>query len=277
MRKKILLVTMGMSLAASAFGQELSEAQRAERCQNNIAYIAAYQKEIADLGLIRSADVTAHLKYGIELYDDAIEARFVLDQNRDQVKRRLSAGAVNIPWDPLWEVDILAFQIAYRNRMAALVKEFNATGESGRDKRVRFLIEQIEMHSQRMGELRCNEQNTSSGASSTNIELSGEWNDNWGYKVLLKHSGGAVTGTFISDERIGTITSGTFNSQTCVLKLEYTEPWKQSVGRAELLLSADGQSLGGQYSARMPAYPAPQEGGWTWRRRIGNYVGCTPK
>lgn len=96
--------------------------------------------------------------------------------------------------------------------------------------------------------------------------LTGYWSDDWGYKIVL-NDGGSITGTFTSGNNVGNITGGSYDASTCKVTLTYEEPWKKGTGKAELTLSADGMRMSGSHVSNIPAYSAPQTGGWTMTRK----------
>jgi hypothetical protein len=70
-----------------------------------------------------------------------------------------------------------------------------------------------------------------------------------------------VTGFWVQpDGKQGTIRSGTFDPTSLVLDLTYFQPWNNAEGTARFTLSADGQTLKGQW------VQANAKGDWTMKR-----------
>lgn len=101
--RKPLFIVLGIALAAPAFGQELTEAQRRERCRTNAAAGEEIRGQIAEINRMINEKVTAkmsgHAEEGGELQDQldnlgmAVRSGVVALKYRDPRNRRIEAHA----------------------------------------------------------------------------------------------------------------------------------------------------------------------------------------
>ncbi len=256
-----ILVLAGASLAA---GQTLTDEQRLERCRTNADYLASSQNEHNNIEAILRGrfDQEAPIYYG-EL-NSALQNKRIVPLFESVSGRKTAAENYALPWNTVWETDKLAFQRALRTKIASLLQFKKGSSENDLVARYNELDQQIKFHQARQKELRCDEK-AAAKPDAAKVDLSGQWSDNWGYTIVLKDSGGSITGTFTKGGNVGTFT-GSYDSQTGQVTLRYEEPWKKSHGKVILTLAANGRSMSGPYVSIVPGYSAPQEGSWTMSR-----------
>lgn len=107
------------------------------------------------------------------------------------------------------------------------------------------------------------------------IDLTGEWKDDYGYKIMLTGDGSSFSGTFAKGSNKGTISGGVIDLKTCKVTFKYTEEWKNSTGKASFVLAPAGDEMGGSYESIIPGYSVPQKAAWTFYRiSPARGVGC---
>lgn len=269
-----VLVWMLSAGVAAASSQELSEAAREERCRTNAQRSAEYRREYDHLGLIDNQARVDGVRKDAAALDDHIKRGTTHPYSQDLKTRQRWSNHTGLGWKDRWTTDHLAFQIALRDHMSGMVRKAGQMGFAGITARREHLRNEIRFHAERMAELKCGERADS--GERHRVKLSGEWNDNWGYKIQLTHDGDTITGTFTKGGNVGQFTGGSLDLATCTVILNFTEPWKKSEGKLTMKLDEATRVMEGAYVSNIPGYSSPQTGSWRMTRVNSTAGSCKP-
>lgn len=156
-------------LSSSSSAQNLTELQRQERCQTNRQYIAEYENELQDLGVVGRLFFESRAREQMGTLHKAITNGEVLLQYFNTKDRMADADRLNLKWDGKWDADVMAYQKAIRDKLVALIELKRGKSIRENEERGAYLQAQAEFHRDRLAELKCDEK----AATSTDVAAVG--------------------------------------------------------------------------------------------------------